>query len=350
MRVALAALALVISVSACAMQSPATSGPARSGYHPLRAYISPSDASGLGFYVNRPAHVAVFEIVPGRGSSLVYPNPGIGRMDGFVFGGSHHLGWGRRYNAGHYLPASHAMSAGPRFFFLVASEEPLDLDPIGAFGMGLHGSLGMQFASLNAYSSMERLATLVLPSTADDGSWTTDLYVHWPNVLYDSRSGRRDLVQVRCNGYSMLVPVRQIAAVRASLCGALDDSNRKPATPQPSDSAGGGEIVAPKRRQPLPKSQATELHERITSSTQLEEAERRRAEPRAGSREVNLRERSGGRAEPRAGSSEPRTRPAADAGPRAEPREPSARPPTRSGDTPRAEPRGRPSCDPCEQR
>ena len=367
MRATLAALVLISSLSACAIQPGPTDGPRRD--RPLQARILPHSYDGLTFQVNRQSHVALFEIVPGRGTSLVYPSPGLGRMDGFVFAGLHDLNRLVRHNSAQYLPASFATGGGPRFYFLIASEQPLDLDRFGGYGMGLRSAMGRQFAAFNAYGAMETLATMVLPSAVNDDGWTSDMYVHWPEVLHDRRSA--GLVPLTCNGYTMYVPFEQLLAVRQAICGPMDESPTPPVVP--GDSAGGETgIVQPKRRAPLPKAQAAELRERITSSTQLErrqpeeargarsaserfrgvrEVEPLGAEPRARSgvragqqgRAARDRGADAGSAEPR--SAPPPSRPAAEPS-RPAVREPAARPIPRSGDAPRAQPR-RPGCDPC---
>lgn len=371
MRVALASLALLTSLTACAFQPVPDSGPSR--YQPLRASIVGPRVEGLSFHVNRPSYVALFEIVPGGGTSLVYPGPGMGRMNGFVFSGAHDVTRLRRYNADQYLPVANRAFGGPRFFFLIASERPLDLGQFGGYGMGLRSSMGMHFASANAYRAMESVASMVLPSTADDGSWTSDMYVHWPNVLYDSRSRGAGLVPLSCNGYTMYVPLQHLLAAREAICTA---SAPRPGAdqPQPGDSASS---VEPRRRAPLlPKRQAEELRERISSSTQLEGPRARR--PQEGARsgaEADRVERARvaprgdrGRSqaapsrEPRSATprsatprkadgarAEPRSRPAATPSRGTTAREPVSRPATRSGDAPRAG-SGRPSCDPpCQQ-
>ncbi len=76
MRGALVCFALVSTLSACAIQAAVDSRPSR--YQPLRAQITGPWANGLSFHVNRPSYAALFEVVPGAGTSLVYPSPGWG--------------------------------------------------------------------------------------------------------------------------------------------------------------------------------------------------------------------------------------------------------------------------------
>lgn len=269
-----AALALVLSLAlaGCALP-PAADGPAPR-YRALRAQILPPGfgaGGSVGFHVNRPAYVALFEVTPGAGSSLVYPSPGIGRMDGFSYAGLNTLPWLRRHNAETYHPAFGGM-AGPRFFFLVASERPLNLAQFGSFGYGLRSAMGARFTSLNAYDAIEEIAELTLPTTAADGSWTSDLYVHWPQAL--ERGGRA--VLVRCNGYAVQVPVEFVVAAQATLCDPRRTEEGKPAQPaEPTDSASKAQ---PGRRAPLPKADAdASLRARIAASAQLDEERAARA-------------------------------------------------------------------------
>lgn len=396
MKSLLASLTLLASLSACyALPDPSVQ-PDR-WYEPLRAHFIPGGSGGsMGFQVNRPAYAAVFEIVPGAGASLLYPGWGSGGLSGRVFAGYNSLSNARAMNREQYHLAGGAWRSSPRFFLLIASERPLDVERFGAFGYGLHRQLGLDFASLNAYSTMERLVRLAVPDVEDETSWTTDLYVEWPDVLYDSPRARERLVALHCNGYSMYVPLDMLLAARASLCGRNDGErpNTRPGNGQDST------VAQPGARTPLPPEQSTDrqpwiapkdrlrepLRERITRSTQLEpddesarprdaDAPGWRAGPRIDGGRISGRgdsPRSGGstRARPSDDSpspkpAEPRTDPKPSA-PRVEPRveprpAPRAEPRTAPAPspTPRMEPspaRERPTssgssgCNPCELR
>jgi hypothetical protein len=210
-------VALVAALSACAL--PAGSGPATSNsYQPLRAYINPPEFGGLGFQVNRPAYVAMFEVVPGQGAAQVYPSIGSGPMSGYATVGRAHIGTRRVAARDLYLPAhSQSRLQEPRYYLLIASESPLNLEPFGSFGMGLRSSLGVHFASYNPYHTMERLAETVLPTMQYDGSWTTDLYVHWPEAISATPADRHVLLS--CNGYRVYVRIEYLARVHQTLCG-----------------------------------------------------------------------------------------------------------------------------------
>ncbi len=209
----------------------------------------------------------------------------------------------------------------------------------------------MQFASLNVYNSMESVVRTVLPGDADDGSWTSDMFVHWPQVLFESRTSRSGLVPLSCNGYSMYVPFEYLLAVRESLCPARSPTVED-GRPQVGDSAAPA-VVEPRRREPLPRRKAEDLRERIASSSQLDGRTARRPERGARSGgEVDALESTRmapqGRAEPRVRSpgrtsAEPRS----DRGRRTgAAREPRSATPRSAGGASRAEPQSRPATAP----
>ncbi|CAN5617120.1 hypothetical protein BH23GEM6_BH23GEM6_02720 [soil metagenome] len=264
MRGSLAVVALLTALASCALPQGSGSGSA-SDYQPLRAFISGPDMGGLGFHVNRPAHVALFEIVPGAGASLVFPSPGMGPTSGFVMSGRANLQVQRiasrdLYRAV-YAPARHSV---PRFYFLIASERPLNLNSFGTYGMGIQRALGMHVASHNAYSVMERLAEVALPEPGEDGSWTTDVYVDWPRAISPVPIERH--VLVTCNGYTFYVRLEYLEQVQQSLCAKPSET---PAA-QPGDSARAPDVeVIPQRRPPPVTS--TALGQRVRTSSQLAE-------------------------------------------------------------------------------
>lgn len=296
MRSLLGCAGLLLALGGCAGLGAPANGPVV-GSGPLRAYLLPQHGSSwdVRFHVNQPAHVAVFRITPGRGTSLVYPRAGVGFRHGRAFAGMHSVPLRRIANQQQYLPA--ALGAfGPEFYFLIASEEPLDLDRVGAYGFGLSNSLGSHFASSNAYSTMERIASVVVPDL-EGGNWTTDFSVHWDDPMpLGNRRGGPPMVQIRCNGAVYVVPVTQAVAARELLCG----SDGQPETPTvPTDSAG---VVTPERRQPAPAAdriQSTQLRDpqswerlgRAADQGRSIEAEQRRiaAEERAAERAATRR-------------------------------------------------------------
>ncbi len=278
MRAPFVVAALLTTLAACAL--PAGSGTHGGGYEPLRAFVSgPELGGGLGFQLNRPAYVAIFEVMPGRGTSLVYPYPGSGRSSGYAFSGRAHLGSQRFAGRDIYLPTyGHGVLQGPTFYLLIASEQPMNLDRLGAYGMGLRSALGNHWAAYSPYQTMERLAETVLPSMADDGSWTSDLYVHWPQALARDPDGRS--VLLNCNGYQTYVRLEYVALAYRTFC---MQQNEVPTerTDSAQTPAPGVEIVP--RRRPAPEGRSG-LQERVRTSSQMEERQEARERRTPGGR------------------------------------------------------------------
>lgn len=266
MRAALA-VCLGLLLTACALNG---GGGAGSQYRPLSAYISGPDLGGLGFHVNRPAYVALFEVFPGRGTSLVYPGGAYGSATHLVSGGriavTRHAAWGRM----NYRPASSFAGAGtPVFYFLIASDRPLNLSGFGAHGMEMTQVLRQDFLGTSPYRTLERIAEVALPGLPDDGSWTSDVYVHWPQAL--STRYADGYVPISCGGYGAWVSLEAYSYAYSVLC-----DNNRPATPTPgsnpgsdSTSTGTPGVVEPERRPPG-EPEAGPIGRRVRASVQLE--------------------------------------------------------------------------------
>ncbi|HUE96577.1 MAG TPA: hypothetical protein VMN39_07945 [Longimicrobiaceae bacterium] len=247
----------VMTASGCVMPPPEI-GPSPWGSRPLEAhlYTEPGSMGGLVFDLNRSAHVAIFEIVPGRGSTLVYPRPGVSSSDGATFAGLRHVRLdGRRGDRYGFLPTP-AGYAGPRFFLLVASEEPLRLSRFGPFGSRMSTAMGVHFASMSPYSAMEQLVTLAVPNLESE-NWTTDFYVDWPDILHNAPAAQ--LVRIQCGDYVAYVPIDRALEASRLLCPQEDRTGEEQEIR--GDTA---QTVEPIRRPP-----AEPVTERI-ASTQLE--------------------------------------------------------------------------------
>jgi len=261
MKRALAVLILA-AVSGCASFASAMRAETN---RPLDGYLLPAPefGGGLAFFVNRPAYVAVFRIIPGVGTSLVYPTPGRGSMDGRVFAGLQRTDNGRLNNAYQFQPATSATAFGPQFFLMIASVEPLNIDQYGPYGNGLSRAMGVHFAS-NAYSSMDRLVELTVPNPGADG-WVADYYVYWPNVLQDRPSRR--LVAITCNEVTYYVPIELVSQAYQALCQPREDQGSE--TPEeaggdesPQGGDDGPRVIEPRRRTPA---EAEAVRDRIAS-------------------------------------------------------------------------------------
>ena len=74
------------------------------------------------------------KLVDAKGVSLLYPGYGSGSLTGRVFAGSH-FATSRLTNRAQFTPMR-AMS-GPTYYFLIASDRPLNVQQFGSFGDGL---------------------------------------------------------------------------------------------------------------------------------------------------------------------------------------------------------------------
>lgn len=256
--------AALLTLGACSSLPEPSVAPDRAP--PLRAFLTaPSPGSPLGFYVSRPAYVALFEVVPGQGVGLLYPGRATGPLDGRAFAGYTSAASISPFGADRYRFAG-AMSSvfdaasagawdGPHFLFLIASERPLDVEQYGAWGSRLWSTLGSRFYSSNAYDTMEELARRTLPRVEDDGSWTSDLYVYWPMAVSPGpRAGVR-VVELTCNGYSFQVPVALLSTATREICAARVE---RPI----ADSTSTARPEEPKAREPLPRHIGEAVEER----------------------------------------------------------------------------------------
>ena len=205
LRTGLTAL-VAVAMAACAMPSQKLTASPDSAT-PLDVVIYPPYYGQLSIGLNKPAYLALFEILPGRGVSLLYPrsgsgysavketwvplaysaqrwlyssydwsDPGAGQWSGFdarysMVPAAYGYG-GRGYNA-------RALNQSPRYFFVVASDEPIAIDQFQNDLASLRDYLGTaQYASLRPYDVMEKLAYALVPYTSDD-RWVTDVFVDW---------------------------------------------------------------------------------------------------------------------------------------------------------------------------
>ncbi|HEX6750941.1 MAG TPA: hypothetical protein VF092_26875 [Longimicrobium sp.] len=175
---------------------------------PLAARIVP-DGQWFAIELNRPAHVAMFEILPGRGVALVYPT--YSREEAFMpsgysalrLPGARSYDWyDASYRGGRYL------SSEPHVYFLVASRQPLRITRFQRSPFALRTVLGYNsYTSLNYRTVMNDLVGAIVPPQGDD-DWTTDVYTVWPRSYRRSAySSYEGYTRVYCgNGYYDLVP------------------------------------------------------------------------------------------------------------------------------------------------
>jgi hypothetical protein len=127
-------------------------------------------------FVNRDAYVAMFEIVPGRGATLVYPN-----RSGQVFVSDMHyadltIQPARMFY--HTDPFSLARFQ-PTYYYAIASTAPLNLTRMHVSLGSVRKVLGQLYGSYRPYDVIDKLTQLVVPMQPDE-DWATDLLVDWP--------------------------------------------------------------------------------------------------------------------------------------------------------------------------
>src|SRR5688500_7001801 len=140
------AAALAVAVAACAAPSRPTLGAAPDMAAPLDARLFPPHYGSVPVQLSKPAYVALFEVIPGRGAALLYPQSGTGFQqvtESWVpvrYSASRWLYTTDVQRRGGYVSANFAVGydqyrgydpygfARPRYLFLVASEEPLAVE------------------------------------------------------------------------------------------------------------------------------------------------------------------------------------------------------------------------------
>ncbi|MEW5931537.1 MAG: hypothetical protein AB1941_29060 [Gemmatimonadota bacterium] len=350
---ALSTLALVALLSSCAaLPAPPAEGmdPAQYDGRPLRARIV-NGSGQLMVSVNRPAHVAIFEIIPGRGVGLLYPAYRGERN--YLYGGlnSIFLSQSRGYYS-YFQPAplfARASREGPRYLYMIASDAPLRLGSyLGAPG-ALRRELGLtRFASHSPYALADDLADLVLPYGVA-GDWTDDMFAVWPDRTYGGDYQAEQWIRVQCaDGRIIQGPAYYVYGSCAEQAG-IPPLVRDPE--QPGDSSA---VKEPTRQRPEPGPEtgtgaAAPRPPVVVEAIPEPEPARRpgvRVPERSAERELvdAGRDREGGhsprverRSEPASRDSEPRVERRAEPQPQAERPEPRVeRPEPRSEPTPRA--------------
>lgn len=241
---------------------------------PLEARVLPPYYGQVAMHLSKPAYVALFEVVPGAGASLLYPRAGTGFQQvsqswvplrfvpdrwlyasdprGMGYGRASHVN--RMYAGLDPWQAHSARGAGaPRYFFLVASEEPLFVEQFQHDAAALRQYLGAaRFASGDPYDVMERLAYAILPF-ADKDSWVTDVLVDWGYDWWGYGAGpaasasMMSMVPVQCaNGLVTLAPYASGFGWLQPPCGGLGFTlPRQPVFPGPVVPGPGGEVPPP---------------------------------------------------------------------------------------------------------
>jgi hypothetical protein len=187
---------LLIALAACANRSPVLQLGIPDDTEPMDAMIYDVDWRGVTFTVNQPAHVAVFEIVPGRGVSLVYPQ--YASQTNIVGAGNYTTPRGLQSGRLFYQSTTpFERYPQPRYYLLVASRYPLALGQMLSAPGAVRSVLGWQrFTDGDVYATMELLSRAIVPAydtQFQSDSWTSDVFVVWPQSrqFYSMRSEDR---------------------------------------------------------------------------------------------------------------------------------------------------------------
>ncbi|MFW6201288.1 MAG: hypothetical protein ACOC8B_01805, partial [Gemmatimonadota bacterium] len=215
---------LLAPLAGCApLAGPADSGPYAT--RAMHAWLMPDRhmgfAAGAAYtaYTSHPAHVALFEVVPGRGTGLIYPSDGW--HEPRVSAGLHRIidivpshRWAYQPTPP-IRPAAYTM--GPRYLVLIASELPLRLEAIRETSYALRRALGFQtFVGYRPYDTIEAILATVLPAQHPAG-WDVDIVPIWPQL---HGLPRARLARVMCagSGQVFMVPTDFLRLARVT-CG-----------------------------------------------------------------------------------------------------------------------------------
>jgi hypothetical protein len=239
---------------------------------PVRARLYEDDY-GLRVQLNQPAYIAVFEIAPGLGASLVYPEFQSERS--YLSSGTSRVWLNRRtrgsmyygYDVGDYATRQ------PRHFLLIASRRPLYLSQIQDNPGYLRRQLGYTaFTSMNARNTMNQIADMVLPNVADD-EWDSDVVTVWPE-RYTRLAGYTDdeYIRVRCPDGTLVTTYYSWLPYACNGYGEggrgyrrRGQGNYDPPPPPPHDSTGTGRdsLRVPGRHRPEPRDSAVGTAPRV---------------------------------------------------------------------------------------
>lgn len=199
------------------------SGGAASRAHALRVRLHESGGD-LRVDLNRQAHIAVFQVVPGEGVALVSPFASrelVGAGSTTVLTRFEANRFWRYDDAFRTRYASHgalgpmspeSYMSVPRHLLVVASDRPLQLSRfLGSRGM-LRRVLGTsRYTSLSSRRVMDDLLATVL-APQPEGSWDADVLTVWPRD-YNLRLPQGNLYRIRCRGGAVVwVPLELMDA------------------------------------------------------------------------------------------------------------------------------------------
>jgi hypothetical protein len=167
---------------------------------PLELDVGRPSGGQLLLQTNRPAYVAIFEIIPNRGVTLIYP--AAAHQQNMMVSG---LTWVPLW----WSPKRVTFNSD-RYIYAVASEEPLQLSGETFVGGYFLRVLGARiFGAESPYSTMRAISRTVVPDVAAE-AWAEDVYVLTPRYLTETYRTAR----IHCPGGRVFdVPEDMVARV-----------------------------------------------------------------------------------------------------------------------------------------
>ena len=211
---------------------------------------------GLGVRLNRPAYVAMFEILPGQGVGLLYPAYSAEQAyfpSGFTTLPSHGV---RRYDSYFTGGISRYTRGEPRFYFLVASRQPLrSIARFQRSDGAIRSVLGLSaYSTFNYRQVMDDLVQAVVPYQGDE-DWTTDVLAVWPDRGYGYYADNGGYQRIYCDdGTVEIVPIELIGWGGCHRRRDHPTVVRQPRVtgPPPSKPGDSTQVTPPSRRRPQP--------------------------------------------------------------------------------------------------
>lgn len=242
----------LLTATGCALNS--GPGTPERDVRPLEAMIIPDHGDGsfgpsYTIYTSHPAHVALFEVVPGQGIGMIYPSDDW--HTGHVSGGIYRIVDIMPSHRWAYLrsPVRYASTGSQmRYLVLVASELPLRVGEFRESAFALRRELGYQtFAAYNPYETMEAVTELIVPPQHSAGV-AVDVYAYMPNLLPNPRLAWAQ-VDVFCpkTGAVYTVSLERFTTLRQH-CGTeiqIASTDGEPDDATEDDEGDGGEIPIP---------------------------------------------------------------------------------------------------------
>lgn len=199
---------------------------------PLEIDVGRPRGGHLLVQTNRPAYVAIFEIIPDQGVTLVHPSNARERR--FRVSGASRLPlWyedTRPASNARQASAVPARAATVRYIYALASDQPLRLTDAAFQRAYLERLLGpITFRASNPYATMRALASRFAPSVRDE-HWAEDAY------LADARRPveTQRIARVYCPG-GTVIEIPEELADRAWCPGRPRGGGGNPGNGQPAD-------------------------------------------------------------------------------------------------------------------